>query len=977
MADNQKLIPARPHITSYFLQDIAKNIFSEYKDKLSDICIVFPHKRARLYFNKYLSELTNKPVWSPSYYTINELMQHLSGLQVADPLTLVFELYSAFKNITKSSESFDDFYVYCEILLADFDDIDKYLIDPGDIFKNLAKLKNIENYFDYLSDKQIEVISRFWNTFSPKNISDDQKSFLSLWESMYQIYTAFNETLREKNLAYEGMAYKEVISGINSNSLNNLNEAKYVFIGFNALNKCEKQLFHYLSNIEKAEFYWDYDGYYINNTIHEAGYFLRENIKEFPTRLGSLTYNNLTKQEKNISFMSIPSNIGQAKIIPQCLKKAGKLKDIDLNKTVIVLADENLLLPVLNSIPREINEINVSMGYPFKETSIYSLIENLVDIHRNSRKNKNGEVQFYFKDVISLLKLPVFIDIFQDEINSLLQEIASENKVFINANELHINNLLTTIFNEIKNPKSIPGYILGIFDIIIESYKLKKPQNVIENKVEYDFIYHAYIYIQRLNEILKTTEIELSASTLFKLIHNLLKKLSIPFSGEPLVGLQVMGILETRALDFDNIIMLSMNEGIFPKSVNIPSFIPYSLRYGFEMPTIEHQDAIYAYYFYRLIQRAKNIFLVYNSRCDGLFTGERSRFLHQLFYESAFKIKEESFSYDISHFTQKSITVKKNINESNILKKYIEPDSKAWLSPSAINTYLNCSLRFYFRYIAGLSEPDEVTEEIDPALFGSILHKAINIIYEPYINNWINEDIINRINENKNIVESAINEAFHGEYFKETGRKSKQEISGRNLIIKEVIQKYVSQILDIDKFYSPFKIISLEQFYTSHTTIVVRNKTEKVKIGGKIDRVDEKDGMLRIIDYKTGKTNNSFKSIDSLFDNKSSERNNAAFQTLLYSLILSENIKESDIIPGLYFMREIFSKDFDFRIILKKGRNDSHPVNNFKSLSNEFSEKLQKTIQEIYNEEKDFNQTEDLKVCEYCPYAGICHREGI
>ena len=264
---------------TYFLQDIASQVFSKYKDVLSDICIVFPNKRARLYFNKYLSELTDKPLWSPEYYTINELMQHLSGLQVADPLTRIFELYYTFKKVTHSPESFDDFYFYLEILLADFDDIDKNLVEPADIFQNLAKIKNIETYFNYLTDNQIEIIRRFWNTFLPVNISEDQKNFLSLWESMYKIYTAFNDALRNKNLAYEGMAYKEVINKINSDKLNNLNAQKYIFVGFNALNKCERQLFRLLLNAGKAEFYWDYDDYYINNTIHEAGYFLRNNIE--------------------------------------------------------------------------------------------------------------------------------------------------------------------------------------------------------------------------------------------------------------------------------------------------------------------------------------------------------------------------------------------------------------------------------------------------------------------------------------------------------------------------------------------------------------------------------------------------------------------------------------------------------------------------------------------------------------------------
>ena len=962
---------------TYFLQDIASQVFSNYKDVLSDICIVFPNKRARLYFNKYLSELTDKPLWSPEYYTINELMQHLSGLQVADPLTLIFELYSAFKKVTQSPESFDDFYFYLEILLADFDDIDKNLVKPADIFQNLAKIKNIETYFNYLTDNQIEIIRRFWNTFLPVNISEDQKNFLSLWESMYKIYTAFNEALRNKNLAYEGMVYKEVVNKINSDKLNNLNAIKYIIIGFNALNKCERQLFRYLLNTGKAEFYWDYDDYYINNTLHEAGYFLRNNIKEFPAPVNSLKHNNISKQEKKISFISVPSNIGQTKIVSQCLEKVGNLQDIDLNKTVIILADENLLLPVLNSIPEEINEINVSMGYPFKETSVYGFIEKLVDTHRNRRINKNGQIQFYYRDVISLLKLPVFTDIIQEEINTLIHKITIQNKVFISIDDLRTSDILADIFIDIQEPKDIPSYILRILEVVIDNYKQKKSENNTEIKVELDFIYHAYIYIQRFKEILHTTTIEFSANMLFKLLINILKRLSIPFSGEPLAGLQIMGILETRTLDFDNVVMLSLNEGIFPKSLNIPSFIPFSLRYGFELPTPEHQDAIYAYYFYRLIQRSKNIFLVYNSRTDGLFTGERSRFMHQIFYESVFKVNEESFTYDISPVTKKSIAAKKNIKELNTLKEYIKSDSAAYLTPSAINTFLNCSLRFYFRYVAKLKEPEEVIEDIDPAVFGSILHKSINLIYKPYINNLINKDILNQITESKNIYESAINDAFRAEYFKEKKEKSNIDIAGKNLIIKEVIKKYLMQILEIDQLYSPFRIISLEKYYSVYLPLVINNNPEKVRIGGIIDRVDEKDGKLRIVDYKTGQAENSFKGLDSLFDEKGSERNSAVFQTFMYSLIFSYNSPYSEIIPSLYFIRESFAKDFDFRIILNKGRKDTQPIDSFKLLSGEFSNRLQQTVEDIYDEKKEFTQTDDSKVCLYCPYARICHKEGI
>jgi CRISPR/Cas system-associated exonuclease Cas4 (RecB family) len=960
---------------AYFLQDIARHVYSEHKDVLSDICIVFPNKRARLYFNKYLSQLTEKSLWAPGYYTINELMEKLSGLQIADPLALVFELYAAFREVTKSQEKFDDFYFYIEIMLSDFDDIDKYLIDPKDIFKNLANIKNIESYFNYLTGEQIEVIRRFWNTFDAENISEDQKSFLSLWDSMYNIYMSFNNRLRNRKLAYEGMAYKEVIDKINRNTLEEPDTRKYIIIGFNALNICERQFFRHLRNTGKGEFYWDYDKYYTDNNIHEAGYFLRDNIKEFPPPSGLLSHDNISKKEKNISFISVPSNIGQAKVIPQCLKKAGELSNIDLNKSVIVLADENLLLPVLNSLPEEIEEINVSMGYPFKETPVYALIEKLADINHNARKGKDGKIRFYHKDVIALLKLPVFKNIMKDEADALIKAITGKNKVLISKDELHKNEILYSIFQDIDNPLTIPAYILKILKSFIDIHKQNISETDMAARVEIDFIYHAYTYIQRFNEIIKNTDIEFTASTLFRLLEGILRNLSIPFSGEPLAGIQVMGILETRTLDFDNIILLSMNEDIYPKSAGIPSFIPVSLRYGFNLQVPEHQDAIYAYYFYRLIQRARNIFLVYNTRTDGLSTGERSRFLHQLYYEPAFNVNEESYTYDISPFIKKPVIATKKAIDSNMMRGYISQHSPLCLTPSALNTYLDCPLRFYFRYIAELKEPEEITENIDPAIFGSILHKAVNIMYKPYVNEHVNENTINKIIENKNIYESAINEAFIIEYFRGQDKNSKIDITGRNLIIKEVIKKYVSRILEIDKTYCPFRIIDLEKHYEAYIPVVIGNKNVRLRIGGTIDRIDEKEEKIRIVDYKTGKVESSFNSIDSLFDHTDPARNSAAFQALMYSMIYMLNEGDVTIVPSLYRMRDTFDKDFDYRLILKKDGKDVNPVNDFRLLSEEFSQRLQQSVSEIYNDKKEFTQTDDLKVCKFCPYAGICHRE--
>ena len=955
-----------------FLKYVANDLYSRYEDNISSLCIVFPNRRASLYFKKYLSELTDKPIWSPATTTINELMQEISGLTAADNIKLLFELYRIYKQIKKSEETFDDFYFWGEMMLNDFDDIDKYLIKPDDLFKNLKSLKSIQDQFNYLSDEQIEAIKQFWQSFDPERHSDHQEDFISIWNVLAEIYTQFNKKLVELGIAYEGMIYRTVADKIKGTEKIKLPHSKYVFAGFNALNNCEKKFFDYLNNNKLADFYWDYDESYINNQYNEAGLFLRENINKYkqPISFSNKDIFKSLSDEKNIEFISVPSDVGQAKVITQKLQETEDNITESPNKTAIVLADEELLVPVLHSIPDSIDKVNITMGYPVSNTPVYSLLEHVIELQKNAKETKKG-ITFYHKNVVAILSHQYVNTQFKKEANELLQFIKKNNRIVISNDELNTCKFFTVIFTKINTYLELSEYLLNIIYQIYNSLKKSGQENTIHTtSLEKEYIYHIYLSINRVKDVLQEQKIEIKLETYIRLIRKIIRNLRVPFTGEPLSGLQIMGILETRLLDFENLYITSINEGVFPKTESALSFIPYNLRRGFGLPTIEYQDAIYAYYFYRLLQRAKNITYIYNSSSDGLQTGEMSRFLYQLKYESEFTITEKSLRYDINITRPKEIQIDKTDEIIQKLGQFLSSaDGKKYLSPSGLSTYLRCSLQFYFRYIAELREQDELTEEIDAPLFGNILHQAMDYLYKDFVGKEVNSETITYLLKNKEQISSAINRAFKDEYFKTDNAIN---YSGKNIIIREVIEKYIRQILKTDKSIAPFEILSLEDKYEIEIPITTNGTFKTVKLGGKIDRVDKHNNHIRIIDYKTGSDKLEFKTIEALFSDKKGDQNSAVFQTFLYSKFYQDIKKPSlPITPGIYSVRKLYDNNFDFRIYNKETKSY---IDDYNSVSSDYLNNLNQLISNIFNPDISFSQTEEIRNCEYCAYRKICHR---
>jgi len=969
-----------------FLKQVATHLFDKHRDNISQLTLVFPNRRGGVFFTNYLNSLVTIPLISPEIITINELFSALSPLHVPDRLSLIFRLYKVYRESTKSNELFDDFYFWGEMLISDFDQVDKYLVNAHDLFTNVTDLKEIDDRFDSLQDDEKERLGNFWKTLSDKEKTPNQQEFIRLWEDLNGVYEKLRASLLNEGLAYEGMLYRCVVEQMIKNEGSLFDGKHFVFVGFNALNKCEEELFDYLQNNGKASFYWDYDNYYLEDQTQEAGYFLRKNLIRFPHKDYIPECKALTSSLKTMKIVNIASQVGQAQVAGAELisQFSGEL---NFDETAVVLCDEELLLPVIDALPENIEKVNVTMGYPLKMTPVFSLVSQLIDLQKNAR-NSSGEFSFYNKDVLRVLSHQLVIDFEPLKSKELIDLILKDNAIYLTEKELSGNDLFRQLFVVPQNILDLSDYFLGILKTVFLHWEKKSDDETNlnlfsakevapdENSAIYrEYLYQSWLAVNRLKDILVNDGIKVfesdnfvSKEAFFRFLLQYLSGLAIPFDGEPLEGLQIMGILETRTLDFKNLIILSMNDGIMPKISSSGSFIPYNLRRVFGLPTIEEQNAMYAYYFYRLLQRAENVTFVYDSGAGGLFTGEKSRYLYQLQLESPFKISETNMVFSVENIAVQPISIVKDEKVMTRLNNYLNEQRR--LSPSAIDKYLTCPLQFYFRYSAGLDEPEEISEEVDAMIFGTLFHDAMENIYKPFIDKTIDSEIITKIIKNQELISDTIITSFRTVYFKGMKADDKVSLTGRNWLIYEVVKKYVNRLLEVDRKRAQFEIIGLEK--KVQTTISINELKQNVLIGGTIDRIDRKDGRLYIFDYKTGSAELSFPMLISLFDKENKTRNKAAFQTLVYSYILHENQHSiTNIHPGIYALRGIFEDDFDPSLRSKEIGNQ--PVE-FVAISDQFEDHFKILLEEIFNLEIPFVQTENEEHCKYCSYRQICRR---
>ncbi len=953
-----------------FLYRIAQAYFTAYQSDISNFTFVFPNRRAGIFFQRYISNIANKPIFSPEIITINECFSLGSSCQTADRLSMLFRLYRIFKEQSDSDETFDSFVFWGEMLLSDFEDVDKYLVDVKQLFTNVTELKEIDRLFNVFTEKQIEAIQQFWKNFIPVVEGKTQEEFIATWKILLPIYEQFRAELLAENTATEAMICRDVATRLHSKEdIPEFYNKKFVFIGFNALNPCERTLMAELQKRNQADFYWDYEAEELRDADNPASLFYAENTHFFPSQL---IINPIIESlhDKKIELIAVSSAIGQSKQTYAILDKIYPKNETKQNwiDTSVILPDENLLIPLLYSLPEQIEKVNVTMGFPLNATPISGLIEHIFELRKRVKTNEFNTT-FYHQSVSNILNHQYVSFITGDVSKIISQKMVINNWIYVNSNELKKHELLERIFEPNVNVDNFLDYLLNIISCLQKEWKIIESNNNIEN----DIFYQYYITINRMIDIMNSMpqDIDMNLDTLIKLIRQLTTGISIPFIGEPLDGLQIMGVLETRGLDFENIIITSFNEGVYPKKSASNSFIPYNLRRGFGLPTYEHQDAITSYNFYRLIHHAKNIFLIYDSRTEGVQTGEVSRFIHQLNYHYGVNIKHKTVSYDISFANTGNIQIEKTQEVMKKLAKFLsnEDDHKS-LSASSIKSYIDCPLQFYLTQVEEVEHVDEVKETIEENMFGNLFHATMDNIYKPYKGKIMQSDDFDQLIANSLNIDNQIRIAFADKYFK---KKSKENdaLEGNNLLIARVLRKYIIQILKTDKKYAPFRYIDSELKCKIQFPISYGN----VNIKGFIDRIDEKENKIRILDYKTGGGNLDFRNWEEVFQHNNEKRPKYVLQTFLYGILYKAEARDKIIVPGIYYMRNIFRDDFSTEMHLKPDSKTNIIIDNFEQYEEEFQTHLSACLEDIFNPEKAFVQTTSLKPCEYCPYSGVCNRQ--
>lgn len=934
---------------------MAGQFYSLTGGELRGYCFVFPNRRSSLFFRRYLGETAERPIFSPAITNINDLFADLSGLHSLDRITLLYRLYTVCREkIDGFDESFDDFIYRGEVMLGDFDDIDKYMADAAGLFTNIRDLKEIEDRYDYLTPAQREAIASFWGVVIPYREGRKEQQFLGTWDRMYDIYTGLRDLLESRGEAYEGMVYRSVAERLkkgDSELLQALERYEHiVFVGLNAPNRCERVLFDTLQKMGRGDFYWDYYGEAIRDPANKSSLFMEDNVSRYPSLHPLPEDGGLCGSPPCIEAVSIPSAVGQTKYVHEILRRIAREEGTsDLFSTAVLLPDEQLLFPLLNSLPEEVDPVNVTMGYSLAHSNVSSFVAAVAALQDRLRL-RDGQVCFYWRDVLALLAHP-FIggnEALKERVSVLRESIIRENTIYPDADYLGKDcPVLGLIFRdaakpEVPVPESVSEYLGSILDAVAED----------ADSIDKEFL----MGCSRSLNLLHSLDTDMRKDTYFRLLRRLEASVSIPFSGEPLDGLQIMGPLEIRALDFENLIILSVNEGTFPSRNTAASMIPYNLRKGFGLPTYEFQDSISAYHFYRSICRARRVWLLTDSRGEGLRSGEESRYVKQLEYHFHYPVERRTVSF--------SVTGNSRLQDVAPVPKtgeHLKRLEEMTYSNSSLQTWLDCSMRFYYQYVLGLKEEEDLSEGVDNAAFGTLYHYVMRRLYEPFIGKPVDGDMLRKMASDREYIEKLVEEGFHGEL----GLK---EINGRNRIAGALVARLASRTLEVDASRAdgggPDTIVALEKDYAATFRTP---EGHNVRLRGIFDRVDRKGGQLRIVDYKTGGEHFNCPEISGLFQSDTHSGGSHFFQLLLYLLILSGRREEpkaddvENVLLEIYYTRNLYTGGQTWRTVLE-------------SEFMEFTGALGALLDHIQDPDVPFTACEDGAACGYCPFTALCNR---
>lgn len=967
---------------SAFLKEVAVDLVARLGNDLHHAAVVFNNKRPVPYLQNHLADVIKKPFWSPSFFTIQEFFALSTHLQVADGFTQFFTLLQQYNQLLAEEGGKalnpDVFYPVARIILSDFSQLDNDLVNAGQLFQELEDIAVIEKEFQHLTPEQQQFLEQFWSSFSSGKQQNHQEQFIRMWRRMPLLYTRFHKALREKGFTTMAYIYRQLAEGTadKPHFIDDFKEGKLVFAGFNALSNAEIVIFKRWNKDERVLFYFDTDNYYMQDETQEAGLFLRRNIQRLglPNALGE-SKDLIRSHKKEVNVYKTQGQTAQAKILQQELLQDYPLLDVQDNagKIALILADESLLLPVLQTIPTTYQgtegfsniDLNVTMGYPLLASSIFGLADLWLSVQAQLIEGKKNTV--YYREAEAFLSHPL-TGIAAEKRDAVQAEILKEQMIEVAVHTLQKDELSTLFFTRVFDGLSAITNLQEVFKQILERQLADKTLK----QTEADLFGATLKELNRLHDTLEDYAARLPLSFVLSLVQKAVQGIAVPLSGDPLQGVQVMGLLESRSLDFEHVYVLGVNEGILPQVNVSPSFIPDSIRRAYGLPVLENQDAISAYMFYRLLQRSQKVSLVYNGQADDKNTGEPSRFLRQLEFESGYSFRYFDQSQSVAIESKINFEIKKEGEVLSRLNLYLDGagGNPAKVSATRLTTYLNCPIQFFYKYIAKIEEPEALAENLEANSIGSTLHLVLEWFYQrlqiesPYITK-------ERIAENRKDLEELCKRAFAFVMFKQ--EEKRLEHSGMQQVMLAIVAEYANVILDHDEQQAPFSLVELEndEDYNIFFPITVKGEERMLTLYGIIDRVDQRNGVTRIVDYKTGRDEVGFTSIEDLFDAESDKQNKALVQTLFYTYVYEQAKGISGVEPNLYIVRKMreegtlfYLKENRKRVLLQ--------AENLEELKGNFTNLLRQKLEELFNPDIPFKHTTVADNCTYCPYLTLC-----
>lgn len=967
-----------------FLKQVADHYYNA--GKIEEKCFVFPNRRSMVWFRKHLcTAVKDVPLLAPQMLTINDFFSRVSGVPASDRVRLLLELYDSYKALNPKAESLDEFIFWGDVILADFNDVDKYLVDPKQLFANVADFKALQDTFEYLTDTQREAIKGFLSHFNDQSGKltvdlgtddpDVKGRFLQIWNILYLLYVSYNKSLADKGMAYEGMVYRSLAERLKNMSVEDVFQdifhegTTFVFVGLNALNECEKTLLRKLRDAGRAEFCWDWSGDMIKDPQNRSSFFMADNVLEFPQ---AARWDPEGVECPEINVISVASSAGQAKRLPDILRQRTGAPE----ECAVVLPDEGLLKCVLNSIPEEIHDINVTMGLPMNGSLFYTMMADISAIQMHAVRRKDTWL-FYHKQVWDLFSSEIFRKAADEKTMEVVAKVKENARYYIPKEELAGTLLMDVIFRPvIMDPKmastaqiaSFAQYQKDVIEVIAPAIA---DDTSLALELEYAKEYYKCI------NVLFEIRPEVLPMTYLRLLGQLLSSVSVPFRGEPLKGLQIMGPLETRALDFKDLVIMSANEGVFPRRSVSSSFIPPELRKGFGMPTYEYQDAVWAYYFYRMISRAEKVWMLVDSRTEGLKSGEESRYIKQLEYHFGVPLKRSVVKFGSMKTASLPDIVKTEEDVARI--------KDTVLSATTLQNYLACPAKFYYGTVKGLEAEEEVAESLDYGMFGTVYHDTMRALYtseEAMDPEFVFNDREPRGGLNGEALKTVSQSYIEGWLSRKEDIKAKVkalimmqlntiEVSGRNLVVADVIVRYIIKTLQRD--LELLKKEGRDSFEILGREIRVAGEFCGQRFKGFIDRLDSfKDGQARVVDYKTGKVleddenihdGNAEEIAEKIFNPDMKNWPKIALQFYIYDMLVQSRpeVRGREICNCVYSTAHLFKEP---PVTVPMNRKFYEAV----------SAKLEAMLAQMYDTSVPFRRTDDEKTCSYCDFRMICGR---